>query len=133
MREIKFRAWDKEHKIMFSGIPFPNDCAGDLNCGESSYYVDEETQKELKTWDWEFCDWMQYTGLKDKNGKEIYDGDILENDTEWWEVVWDNEQARWECSPIKDGNVYLALSEIADSIDTSIQGNIYETPELLTN
>ena len=63
MREIKFRAWDKEKKIMFNwsfteqGL-YPQDFFNNDN-----YQV------------------MQYTGVNDKNGKEIYEGDIVEYET----------------------------------------------------
>lgn len=57
MRPIKFRAWDKQHKVMSHIILHPK------GMYESKYIPFEET---------DYGDWMQYTGLKDKNGVEIY-------------------------------------------------------------
>ncbi len=73
MREIKFRAWDKDGKIMvFSMDGFVEDfdvfSIGDW-CNKAGYEL------------------MQYTGLKDVNGKEIYEGDVVE-----WD---DNSKGRW--------------------------------------
>ncbi len=58
MREIKFRIWDKEDKVMYRSEIF------DLGLFFSSY-------------NYETNPLMQYTGFKDKNGKEIYEDDIL--------------------------------------------------------
>lgn len=58
MREIKFRAWDKEFK-RYSDIPLQYKI-NDINL--FSGYI-----------------WEQFTGLSDKNGKEVYEGDIIEN------------------------------------------------------
>lgn len=72
---------------------------------------------------------MQFTGLKDKNGKEIYEGDILEFDADEWggednifQVQWDDANAMWETGGGTNGE--------CESFKT-IVGNIYQNPELL--
>ena|SRR3990167_7107696 len=62
MREIKFRAWDKKQSIMSGGFSL-------IDCSDG--YVDTEAIKL------EDCELMQFTGLKDKNGKECFEGDIV--------------------------------------------------------
>ena len=64
MREIKFRAWDKKHSRMTPIIA--------LGLLSKEAVGDSCTLKFNKD-----CELLQYTGLKDKDGKEIYDGDIV--------------------------------------------------------
>ena len=114
MREIKFRCWDSENKIMI------DDCYIDCYNG-SVYEVPLKTYNtphiEITTVNYEP---MQYTGLKDKNGKDIYEGDIT-NDKEIVEFgnggFYHFSIAGWE------GSTEWETIEII--------GNIHENGELL--
>jgi hypothetical protein len=115
MRAIKFRAWDKENKSM-------------THCWDIKHipqtviaYLGHDSPIEL----------MQFTGLLDKNGKEIYEGDIIEYDQQWWssgdgklkEVVTFNSDASYAHFSAGDWTV--------EPEEVEIIGNIYENPELI--
>jgi uncharacterized phage protein (TIGR01671 family) len=119
-REIKFRAWDKRFNTMSFG-------SGDLL---------------LRINEKDFSEPMQYTGLKDKNGKEIYEGDICkgimpdsEKDEEFSNsIVMFNEDSFSLFNKTKDGDLYFG-SLISPVINKCIEviGNIFENPELIKN
>lgn len=108
MREIKFRAWDEINKRMIYG-PTPDSPS-------SSWILALPDEGVVK---------MQYTGLKDNNGKEIYEGDILVGLIVWYAVSrsisrvmeWDEDRDGWALLNPK----YM----------WKIIGNIHENPELL--
>lgn len=122
MRTIKFRAWDTREEKM---APVKTICPGvgateDDRWGNEGHYF-PECRLVL----------MQYTGLKDKDGKEIYEGDMLKgkpyieaNCTRKGEVVFDNGMFR-----VVMQNVFRRLDELAEWCE--VIGNIYENPDLL--
>jgi uncharacterized phage protein (TIGR01671 family) len=134
-REIKFRAWDGEK------MRYPNMISFSDNGGDSStcYTIDELEPEYFH------AEVMQYTGLKDKNGKEIYEGDIVKAaseelddcliptgdfyDEDIQKVYWDDEAAGWFLTE----NRYKQVQPMAHRQKFEVIGNIYETPSLLTN
>ena len=119
MREIKFRAWDKNTKIM---IHWDDLVKSRISFRNFRWALLSENSENFEL--------MQYTGLKDKNGVEIYDGSIIRfvlgdyNIREYVEEVVYSDGAFW-C-----GNWLLFDAKMNDD-NLEVLGNIYENPELL--
>ena len=123
----EFRAWTEEGKAMYYGVyPFKDDT---LLLSYDGIAFDEVPASDFIL--------MQSTGLKDKNGKEIYEGDIVKYEagcnTVTEEVVYDKNYAGFGVKDA-DANIIFTFGELAEDIDLSsieVIGNIYENPELL--
>ena len=107
-RIIKFRAWDKDHMER-------NVCACYKNLDK----------KEITL--------MQYTGLKDKNGKEIYEEDIVKDkDGLLFVVGWGEDTAQFSTYPLdKDNDDHRERFNGEQSDDFEIIGNIYKNKDLI--
>ena len=74
----------------------------------------------------------QFTGLTDKNGNKIFEGDILESDSERFVVDWDDEFSGFYLTDVNPSHQGVAMfANVAD--DGYIIGNVHDNPEMLNN
>lgn len=122
-REIKFRAWNKIDKIMGDLLALRDD---------TGMILMQKPHSTVYRLDPKDCEVMQYTGLKDKNGKEIYEGDITRDKNGSIGVVqYNSERAYFEEVYLSGNRNFLPEESIMEALDLQVIGNIYENPELL--
>lgn len=126
MREIKFRAWDLKTKTMHTveNINF---------CGRETVTVQYNPVKKTCL---DSVLLMQYTGAKDKNGVEIYEGDIIQHQSGKYgtdfEIKWSPILCGFTAMQIESGHPSPQLNQGTMSY-FEVVGNIYENPELVSN
>jgi len=125
MREIKFRFWNNDTNQMWSS----------QDLVDNEYYLLADMRIHISFdlgengTDCEEFTIMQYTGLKDKNGKEIYEGDVVGmGDPLIVTFGLNGENEGWHVSRARDGYQY---SMHAFTTPWLVRGNIHENPELL--
>ena len=133
MREIKFRAWDEKEKCWVCGFAIHqngmfSDWAGckEVNgkCYADANWEQLKNIPHIKI--------MQYTGKKDKNGREIYEGDLLQHPNGTIaEIKYSDDLAAFVAVYVRDGNTEMDYLDKEIVSKCKIVGNIYENPELL--
>ena len=118
-REIKFRAWDKKGEYMCNRA---TGCYDTLGCEPSCSFMVASFGELVEHDD---CILMQYTGLKDKNGVEIYEGDILQRKGHKYkhQIIWHEQSAGF--------NLAWVYDSLTSEYQIEVIGNIYENPDLI--
>jgi uncharacterized phage protein (TIGR01671 family) len=139
MREIKFRAWDKlGSKWAYCGFGLGDAVGynGDYSDSNAGFGCMESESIDVDMLNKDVYIIEQYTGLKDKNGREIYEGDIIQDSTfkdhgsYIMGVEWENEAASFVLTR-KGWAFRHYFYESSNPEDCEIIGNIHENPELL--
>lgn len=132
--KVKYRAWHKEEKKMLEvfGIDFTGLIAGG---DEPAVFFRKEEFDWVRDFEKPYIaialknvELMQFTGLKDKNGKEIYHSDLLKCEEWIFEVIWDMGDGCWNYWIVSKN---WSNKMFCDPDRSEVIGNIYENPDLL--
>ena len=134
MREYKFRVWDKDTKHMhICGDDVHDEIDFEYETNKAYYYNLQNGCGSLRE-DSSYV-LMQFTGLHDKNGKEIYEGDIvfIKGDTEVLDIKGKVEYSDTFAQFIitNTGNIIDEAEPLGDYEDIEVIGNVFENKELL--
>lgn len=129
MRELKFRAWVNDHWTDFIPTCKTLDAYNASIIDTDGYTFDKNNPFIVE----------QYTGLKDCDGKEIYEGDIVEEEIGFnskmtdgifrYIVHWSEEELNWSLESIGNESIHNELWQCNSSVE--VIGNVHDNPELL--
>ena len=134
MREIKFRAWDNRENRWMTADEIMERVLVNPSWDGKQFQIDEKSANGLARDIGYSFELMQFTGLKDKNGKEIYEGDVVT-----WRIMgisrtapiyYDEDQASFWMGNDVTGQGGLILNDWMRG-EYEVIGNIYENPDLL--
>lgn len=144
-REIKFRVWDKKKMWEVTSILWVNGKFFEFGLGDGETAVGEFDTNQMIL--------MQFTGLKDRNGKEIFEGDVIKTaEDDAAEIIFRNgsfgvevlrsfsmgengEESDLQFIPLSDENLGMGFKETKDIPEMyyaiEVIGNVHENPELV--
>ena len=135
-RTFKFRVWSEDQKTY--DYKFPYNSIGDFYVNTRGKVFSDFGNTVAPEVRQDAFIIEQYTGLKDKNGKEIYEGDIVEEDIDFnskmtdgtfrYKVYWNDDELYWSLDPIGPESIHNDLWELNSSC--RVIGNIHENKEL---
>ena len=129
MREIKFRGQKEDGIWKYGFCQFAPKASGAPGC--VAYIVNLDENGCFQTHSVIPKPIGQFTGLKDENGQEIYKGDIVLGDENNYEVIWENERARFNIKKWYNGSQDCATCAFSEQFCHEVIGTIHENPELL--
>ncbi|MFN9318956.1 MAG: YopX family protein [Chitinophagales bacterium] len=127
-REIKFKLLDINENNLYPSFGFKDFSAG--NFGE--IFIESKYLHDISDGQIDNYRLLQYTGVKDMNGVEIYEGDIIQSsDLRIAEICWGHKTARFKAIKINMNHDSNDIIGILLWDECKIIGNIFENPELL--
>lgn len=137
MRELKFRAWDGEKLHLWYSETHP--AAHSLGCTHPKLHYLPISYLVGDSNDWV---WEQFTGLKDRDGRDIYEGDICDGNWPYAKrcaVVWDEARGSFMFRGVagnglgNGGAAYDSKGYKLNAAKVTVIGNVHQNPELLTS
>lgn len=129
----KFRVWLKKKKKMVATDDLINISFEDEEICVQTLYFEEGLiiERDLDYYEFDEIELMKSTGLKDKNGKEIFEGDILKSSKYITSVFYERGAYCVKFRRTPNTTVTMNVISFIEKYKTKVIGNIYENPELL--